>query len=92
MAVSDWVVTYDVRDDRARLRVSRLLEPYGPRVLHSVFELRASPWTAARLHARVTGLLAPDDRLLLLPGCERCRRSVHGGSLEPEPARATVIG
>jgi CRISPR-associated protein Cas2 len=37
---AQYVVTYDIKDDRRRNRVARVLEGHGERVQYSVFECR----------------------------------------------------
>lgn len=36
--MSFWIVSYDIPDDKRRTRVHKILEGYGRRVQHSVFE------------------------------------------------------
>lgn len=48
-----YVVAYDVEDDRARLRISKIVGRYGVRVQKSVFECTLEPETLARLTRRL---------------------------------------
>lgn len=38
-----YIVFYDILDNRRRLGLAKLLEDFGKRVQHSVFELELSP-------------------------------------------------
>lgn len=89
---SDWVVAYDVSDNRTRLRLAARLEARGPRVLHSVFEIAAPDPDAEDLLEWAGGLLGEDDRLLLLPTCDRCGRATLGQGIEPEPDQVIIPG
>lgn len=67
------VIAYDIRDDRRRLRISRLLEGYGKRVQYSVFECDLEERHLGRLLPALTRLIEPDDgvRLYFLSNVSR---------------------
>jgi CRISPR-associated protein Cas2 len=72
------VMSYDISDDRRRLRVSKVLEGYGERVLESVFECDLTTVSLERLLRRVRRLLAPGDRWRCYVLCAGCARRTMG--------------
>jgi CRISPR-associated protein Cas2 len=67
------VVSYDIPDDKRRLKVMKALEGVGEHVQYSVFECRLKRRDVTRLRRRLEGLIEPkedDVRLYLL--CEQC--------------------
>jgi CRISPR-associated protein Cas2 len=70
-----WMVTYDIADDRRRITVARILRGCGRRVQESVFECRLTPGEWRWVRRRVT--LAIDrssDSVRWYPACLDCRR------------------
>jgi CRISPR-associated protein Cas2 len=69
-----WVaVTYDIANDRRRLKVMKTLEGYGRRVQYSVFECELRPADLERLRRRLEGLIqAEEDDVRFYPLCESC--------------------
>jgi len=55
-----FVISYDIPDDRRRLRVSNLLKSYGERVQYSVFECWLSAVELGRLHKELEKRIEPD--------------------------------
>jgi CRISPR-associated protein Cas2 len=73
-----YVICYDVREDRRRIKVARTLEDYGDRVQYSVFEAGLTAEHLERLLARLGDLIDPEtDSVYVYQQCERCRRSVQ---------------
>ncbi len=66
-----YVAAYDVTNDRARLRVARVLLAYGVRVQKSVFAVRLDAGDLAILKRRVGICLGLDDKFDLFPLDER---------------------
>ena len=67
------VVSYDVVDDRRRLKVMKTLEGYGRRVQYSVFECELRPADLIELKARLNQLIQKEeDDVRLYPLCENC--------------------
>jgi CRISPR-associated protein Cas2 len=67
------VVSYDIPDDRRRLKVMKTLEGFGERAQYSVFECRLKRQDLERLKKRLRGLIREqedDVRFYLL--CEQC--------------------
>lgn len=83
------VVSYDVADDRRRLRIANTLLDFGARVQFSVFECRLDPPELARLRERLLPLLDPTaDRLRIYRLCAACVAVVelHGeGKITDNP-------
>ncbi len=71
------VVAYDIRDNRSRSRIHRLLKEYGLPTQLSVFECELDAETVSRLTQRLCALLDADSDSLRIYGvCERCARKV----------------
>lgn len=88
------VVAYDVRDDRRRLRVSRILCGYGYRLQYSVFECQVSRVQFLRMKERVKEAIdSQEDRVFFYVLCGGCRERIErvGGS-EPLLDDAVIIG
>ncbi len=72
-----YVICYDVRDDRRRLRVARAIDDYGDRVQYSVFQAFLKPEHIERLTAVLKNLIDPDtDTVYIYRQCRRCRKAV----------------
>ena len=81
------VVSYDIADDRRRLKVMKALEGFGERVQYSVFECRLKRQDLQRLKKRLKGLIRVEEddvRFYLL--CEQCvERVVPLGKAQVTP-------
>lgn len=88
------VVAYDVRDDRRRLRLSRLLCGYGERLQYSVFECRVSRVQYVTLREQVKEIVDSEvDRVFFYLLCGACRERVERlGGTGPLPEDAVIIG
>jgi len=66
-------ICYDIRDDRRRSRVVKVLKDFGERVQSSVFEANLEPDQLERLRKRITPILdAKEDNLRFYPLCGAC--------------------
>ena len=64
------MVCYDIRDDRRRLRIARMLEGAGVRVQYSVFECSLAPDQVRELVGRLEVELDPSqDRVHVFNLC-----------------------
>jgi CRISPR-associated protein Cas2 len=71
------VVSYDIADDRRRVRVASELENFGRRVQYSVFECHLIDAQLADLKTRLLALIDWDhDRVRYYPMCERDARRI----------------
>jgi len=81
------VVSYDIPDDRRRLKVMKALEGFGERAQYSVFECYLKRQDLRRLKKRLKGLIEEkedDVRFYLL--CEQCvERIIPLGKAEITP-------
>jgi CRISPR-associated protein Cas2 len=55
------VVAYDIRDDRRRDRVAKILEGFGQRVQYSVFECRLDRVQYLRLRTRLEEVIDREE-------------------------------
>lgn len=88
-----YVISYDVPDDRRRLKVARTLEQYGRRVQYSVFEAHLDGRALERLKARLTAVLEAEmDGLRIYRLCGECERAAETiGRAGVTPAPGVVI-
>jgi CRISPR-associated protein Cas2 len=87
------VVVYDIPDDKRRLKLATLLEGYGYRVQHSVFECFIKRDEMVRLHQRVSRLVdasADNVRFYWLTP-QAMSQTLTVGSLPPEPPPTVYI-
>ena len=76
-----YVVCYDIADDRRRDRVAQALLDYGPRAQESVFVANLDEELAAKMMARLERLVDSQfDRVHIFQVCAACA------------ARTTVLG
>ena len=55
-----YLISYDIPNDKRRLRIAHLLEGYGERVQYSVFEIWATEEELDKLRERLTSLVEVD--------------------------------
>ena len=68
-----YAISYDIRDDRRRLQVSKILKDFGERVQLSVFEAHLEEKELERLKRRVEKHLDKEaDSLRFYPLCAAC--------------------
>lgn len=75
------VVSYDVPDDRRRLRLANALKDFGMRVQYSVFECQLEDEDVSRLRSRLEKLInVKEDRVRLYRFCLGCesRLEIYG--------------
>lgn len=72
------VVSYDVPDDRRRLKVAKTLENYGARVQFSVFECQLEQNHVAELEAALAKAIQPKhDSVRIYRLCANCEGTVR---------------
>lgn len=84
----NWIVAYDIPDDRRRLAVANALEDFGDRVQHSVFEVLLDDNDEFELlQARLLREIEPEeDKVRFYPLCNDCSAKVFDlGMHEAEP-------
>jgi CRISPR-associated protein Cas2 len=67
------LIAYDMRDPKRYRRVHRVLLSYGEPVQYSIFRCHLTPVKLEALRLALARWMAPEDRLLVIPLCERCR-------------------
>lgn len=84
-----YVLTYDISDDKRRLKIAKLMESVGDRVQHSVFEAYLTPAELEKLLKRVRKVLSErEDSVRVYQLCTSCRGKVHTegqGKVTPPP-------
>jgi CRISPR-associated protein Cas2 len=73
-----YAISYDIPDDRRRLRVAKVLKDFGDRVQLSVFEVRVEKDQLERLKKRVTEVLnTEEDGFRIYPLCASCAEGIE---------------
>ncbi len=90
----EYVICYDLTDDRRRDRLSKALLDYGKRIQHSVFLAHLDEELLERMMVRVRGLIEEsEDRVHVFPLCGTCEGKVMAlGTAElPKDAEFYII-
>jgi CRISPR/Cas system-associated endoribonuclease Cas2 len=82
---AEWVITFDVVTARDRRALHRIWERFGVRVLHSVYEIRATRSGLDRAIRASADHVGRDGHLLALPWCPRCTVVAYGDAREDVP-------
>ena len=73
-----YAISYDIPDDRRRLRIAKILKDFGERVQFSVFEANIQQDQLQRLKQRLKEVVEPDeDRLRIYPLCASCAGNIE---------------
>jgi CRISPR-associated protein Cas2 len=79
-----WLVCYDIRDPERLRKAAKHLEGYGERMQYSIFRCWLTRLEMERLRWELTGLLSPEDDILLIPLCPSCVAGILGTHAEVE--------
>lgn len=87
-----FAIAYDIRDDKRRSRVARLLEDYGRRVQYSVFDCNLDEARFQRLRQGLEGIVdQSEDSVRFYRLCRRCVPAIEmlgpGVYLDDDPVR-----
>lgn len=81
------LITYDVSNDRRRVRLHKLLTGFGVQVQESVFECDLDDHARTRLMRKIRLLAGPGDNIRIYPICDSCQARIQDaqGNLRPAP-------
>ena len=81
-----WIVAYDIRDNRTRKAMARLLKGHGRRVNYSVYECGCTEAEVRKLlHRLQTMIDARTDSVLCYKQCKACyTKSQKWGKASPK--------
>lgn len=93
MPRSCYLISYDIPDDKQRLKTSHLLEGYGERVQYSVFEVWTTAEELQKLRARLKPRVEEGGNIRIYRLCASCRaeREVLGEGEPTEEADLYVV-
>ena len=78
-------VTYDIRDNRTRTRVFKILKSYGAWKQYSVFELEISDIQRLQMEDEIKAEIEAGDKIRVYELCERCVGAIYRfGEKHPE--------
>lgn len=89
-----YIICYDIREQRVRARVVKVLERLGTRIQYSVFTAELTERELAALQAELTELTASSEMrtILILPTCAACPKGRWQlGEFIEEDERAFVV-
>lgn len=67
------VIAYDIKEDKIRSKIAKLLEKYGIRVNNSVFECMFTNAQYAKIHLQIELLINKhEDSIVYYPICVNC--------------------
>ena len=71
-----YVVSYDIPDNKKRLRAAKTLLDFGDRVQESVFECRLENDRLGRLIKRLEKIAGEEDSILIYAVCAKCEENL----------------
>ena len=78
MKATGWVISYDIKDDRRRNKVYKILKDYGRRVQYSVFEVLLEQAQLEEALERVGEVIVPtEDNVRAYQICSSCRKKIR---------------
>jgi len=83
-----YIISYDIKDDKRRLKVMKLLKNYGSRVQYSVFECILPEEKITELRKKLNDLICKETdsvRIYSIPSNFECRIEIIGvGKVEKD--------
>ena len=70
------IISYDIIDDKRRLKVAKVLEDYGIRVQYSVFECILDEAKLREMRENLVSLIVDEDSLRFYNLCESCIKRI----------------
>jgi len=72
-----YTVSYDISDDKRRLRLSKTLKNYGNRVQYSVFECILTAQLFDKMFEQIEVIIDPEvDSIRIYPTCAACEKQI----------------
>jgi CRISPR-associated protein Cas2 len=73
-----YTISYDIPDDKRRLKIAKILLDYGPRVQYSVFEAHLDGQALDQLRKRIKAEVEPaEDNVRIYPHCIACEARIE---------------
>ena len=86
------VVAYDIKEDRKRARVSKILEKYGIRVNFSVFECMFTDIQLLQVQEKIKKILDKrSDTVIYYPICVNCYTKIRYQPAHRQTSRTIEI-
>lgn len=89
-----YIVSYDIKNDKRRLKIAKTLLDYGSRVQYSVFECNLNEKQVQKLREKIDRLIeAREDTVRIYGLCETCRGrvTIHGTGVLTEDVEIYVF-
>lgn len=72
-----YIVSYDIKDDRRRNRIAKIMESFGDRVQYSVFECNMEDAELARMQKRLEkNFDNKEDKIRIYRLCAACKLDI----------------
>lgn len=65
----NYLICFDITDDKTRRKVVNTLQAFGERVQYSVFEVQLKPTQLEHLRTTMQKCLEDTDKLMIIPLC-----------------------
>lgn len=88
------VVSYDIPDDRRRLRLANAIKDFGARVQYSVFECHLESAELEKLRKRLQKLVEPaEDSVRIYRFCQDCgaKQEIYGQGRPTEEPEVYIL-
>jgi len=72
-----YLVSYDIPDDKKRIKMAKTLLDFGNRVQYSVFECILDDILFERMITRVSKIVSEDDSVRVYALCAKCQEAVR---------------
>ncbi len=68
----NWIIIYDIADNRRLAKVARIMEQYAVRVQNSAFEIYANKNTIEKIRTKLKGIInTAEDYVIYFQQCEQ---------------------
>ncbi len=72
-----YIVSYDIPDDKRRVKIAKLMEDFGDRVQYSVFECLLDNELLEKMISRINKIVVEeDDSIRIYPLCTGCEKNI----------------
>lgn len=71
----NYVISYDIEEDKARDKLSQYLKMYGVRLHQSVFVIEIEKRLLEKIILEITKIVQKKGKVAIFPQCEGCKKS-----------------
>jgi CRISPR-associated protein Cas2 len=71
-----YIVSYDIPDDKRRIKVAKILLDFGERVQYSVFECIMDDKLVEKMTSRLSKIITAEDSVRIYALCAKCEKAI----------------